>query len=115
MTVNRIQRVNQLIKEKIAQIILKEADFPVGVLVTVTRVNTSSDLRDSNIFVSVFPERERVKTVGFLNKKIYNFQGKINKLLRMRPVPRIKFLEEKETVEAAKIEEILEELKKEEK
>jgi ribosome-binding factor A len=31
----------------------------------------------------------------------------------MRPIPRIKFLEEKETVEAGRIEELLEELKKE--
>jgi len=33
----------------------------------------------------------------------------------MRPIPRIKFLEEKKTREAGRIEEILEELKKGEK
>lgn len=111
----RIQRVNSLIKREISQLLLREVEFPSGVLVTVTRVETSPDLEESNAWVSVFPEEGAKKIVDFLNRKIYFLQQKINQRLKMRPIPKIKFLEEGKTSEADKIEEILEQLKKEEK
>ena len=53
---NRIPKVNELIKREISKMILKEIEFPKDVLVTVTRVQTSSNLSDSNIYISVLPE-----------------------------------------------------------
>jgi ribosome-binding factor A len=115
MSKERAQRVNQLIKEEISKIIRKEMDFSPSFLVTVTRVETSENLRDTNVFVSVLPEAGLSRTMSVLRKGAGFLQGKINKVLRMRPLPRLNFLGEKETVEAAKIEEILERLKKDER
>jgi ribosome-binding factor A len=111
----RVQRVNELIREQISRIILREIEFSPGILATVTRVETSSDLRDANVFISVLPEEKRSKTVDFLNRRIGFLQREINKLLRMKPLPRLNFLEEKETVQAGRIEEILVRLKNQEK
>lgn len=111
----RIQRVNQLIKRELSQLILREANFPKNILVTITRVITSPNLTEGNVFISAVPDKEIKKVLEILNRRIYDFQQKINRRLRMRPVPRIKFLEDKEAAEAGRIEEILEELKKEEK
>ena len=44
----RIQRLNQLIKKEVAQLILREIEFPKDVLVTVTRAEVTLDLRESN-------------------------------------------------------------------
>lgn len=110
----RIQRINQLIKEQISRIILREIEFSPGILVTVTRVETSSDLRDTNVFVSVLPEENLSKTVSFINRKAGLLQREINKLLKMKPLPRLNFLEEKETAQAGRIEEILADLKNQE-
>lgn len=115
MSLKRIQRFNQLIKKEISQIFLREIEFSAGILVTVTRVETAEDFLDSNIFVSVFPEENFSKTMDFLNRKTSFLQKKINKVLRIRPLPRLHFLPERETVKAGRIEEILEQLKKEEK
>ena len=41
----RILKVNQLIKKELSQIILKEAEFPKEVLVTLTRVETLPNLQ----------------------------------------------------------------------
>jgi ribosome-binding factor A len=112
MSKERAQRVNQLIKEEISKIIRKEMDFGPSLLLTVTRVETSENLRDTNVFVSVLPEEGLYQTISVIKKATGFLQGKINKVLRMRPLPRLNFLAEKETVEAAKIEEILERLKK---
>ncbi|MFH1036811.1 MAG: 30S ribosome-binding factor RbfA [Patescibacteria group bacterium] len=111
----RIQRVNALIKEEISQIILKEIEFSPGVLVTVTRAETTDDLRDSNVFISVLPDKDLSKIVDFLNRRAGFLQSKINKVLRMKPIPRLKFVQERETAEAGRIEELLEQLKKESK
>lgn len=111
----RLQRVNQLIKKEISQLLLQEIEFPQDVLVTITRVETSADLRDCNVWISVLPEEKLKRVLEILNKNIYILQQKLNKRLRMKPLPRIKFLEEKKTREAGRIEEILEKLKREEK
>jgi ribosome-binding factor A len=111
----RIERVNQLIKEELSGIILREIELPAGILLTLTRVETSVDLNQTKVFISVIPENKRKRVLKALEKSIYDLQQKLNKRLNMRPVPRIWFVEEKETAEAGRIEEILEELKKEKK
>ena len=111
----RIPQVNQLIKEELSQIILKEIDFSRDILVTITRVETTKDLISAKVFISVMPEEKSSLVFATLNHQIYFLQQKLNKRLKMRPIPKIEFREEKTTVEAAKIEEILAKLKKEEK
>lgn len=111
----RIQRVNQLMRREVSQLLLREFEFPKDILVTVTRTETTPDLKESKIFISVMPEEEIEKIIQILNKKIYFLQQKINKRLKMKLLPKLKFLPEKMTVEAGRIEEILEKLKKEEK
>lgn len=109
--IKRIQRLNSLIQREISQILLKEFDFSLDLLVTITRVEVSVDLIDCGVWVSVFPEAKRKKVMEFLNNKIYFIQQKLNQRLRMRPIPKIRFLEETLTSEAAKVENILEKLK----
>ena len=54
----RIQQVNQLIKEELGQIILREGGFSKNVLVTITRVETTRNLIDTKVYVSVLPETQ---------------------------------------------------------
>lgn len=107
----RIQRVNQLLKREISQIFLREIEFPSGTLVTVTRVESSSNLIQAKVYVSCMPEERASEILRILNQRIYNIQQILNKRLEMRPIPRIKFLEEKETKEAGRIEELLKRVK----
>ena len=109
----RIQRLNELIKEELGKILLREGNFPKGVLVTITRVETSANLSEANVWISVLPEDQTEKIVVILNKIIYHFQQKINKTIRIKFVPKIRFLIETKTKEAARIEELLEKIEKE--
>jgi len=115
MNSERIQRVNRLIKTEISQILFREVEFYSGVLITVTRVETSVNLSQAKVYISCLPEEKASEVFQILNQQVYELQQKLNQRLRMRPIPRIKFMEEEETREAGKIEEILEKLKKEEK
>lgn len=103
---NRIQRINQLLKEELGKILLREADFS-EVLATVTRVETASNVQEAKVFVSVMPENKTDEVFNFLNRNIYNIQQELNKRLLMRPVPKIIFKKEGKTKEAARIEELL--------
>lgn len=107
---NRIERVNELIRTTVAEIISRELELPLGVFVTIVKVDTSRDLRYARVFVSVFPEKKFGKTMEYLQKKIYLVQGLLNKKLHMKPLPRLEFLTDKTEVEADKIEKILKEL-----
>jgi len=108
----RIPRVNQLIKKELSQIVLKEIEFPKGVLVTVTRVETSLDLNQAKVFISSLPESHTERVLSILNRQIYFIQQKLNKRLKMKFIPKIEFREEKKTREAGEVEGILERLKK---
>ena len=103
--------INQLIKKEISNIILKEVDIERSVLITVTRVETSSNLIQSKVYVSVFPEESFERAFNFLNRNIFHLQQELNKRLSMRPVPKIIFKKEEKAKEAGRVEEILEELK----
>ncbi|MBU3934539.1 30S ribosome-binding factor RbfA [Patescibacteria group bacterium] len=111
----RIERINSLVEKELGQIILKEIEFPKDVLATLTRVKTSIDLANAKVYIAVLPPSQTEKVLGILNKMIYELQKILNKRLRMRPVPKIRFVEEEQNEEAAKIEGILEGLKNEEK
>ena len=108
----RIQQVNQLIKKEISKIFLREVDFPEKTLITVTRVETTANLKQSKVYISLIPENKIKSVFQILNKQIYQLQQRLNQRLNMRPVPRIYFVEEKETLKAGRIEEILVRLKK---
>jgi ribosome-binding factor A len=107
---SRINRVNELIRTTVAEIIAREVELPLGSFVTVAKVDTSRDLRYARVFVSVFPEKGFGKTMELLRKSLYLIQGALNKKLHMKPLPRLEFVADKTEAEADKIEKILKEL-----
>jgi len=110
-TEQRIKRINELLKRQVGRTILEEVDFPNNVLVTVSGVETSQDVTHCKVFVSVFPEAEMRNVLTVLGKVIYFIQQALNKSLKMRPVPKIRFVEETEIPIAQRVENILEKIK----
>jgi ribosome-binding factor A len=107
---SRLDRVNKLIKTTLAEIISREIELPSGIFATVTRVDTSRDLRYAKVFISVFPEKKFGTIMKHLKKKIYPMQGMLNKKLHMKPLPRIEFIPDRTEAEADKIEKLMKEL-----
>ena len=111
MPTNRIDRVNSLLEHEISMILLKDFDFPQGILVTLTHVECSANLFEAKVFVSVFPEDKMQRILGILRKAVYTIQRKINRTLKMRPIPKIIFVEDKNIAKADRVEELLAKLK----
>ena len=121
---NRILRLNEVLKKELCQIFLKEIEFPDNVLVTITRVETLPNLSEAEVYISVMPTHQKFlnksldkpkseskKVLRILGSQVYKIQQMINHKLRIRRIPKIRFCEEKEVCQAARIEEILEEIK----
>ena len=120
----RIEKVNSLLEQEIGKIILREFYFP-EVMVTLTRADCSANLFESKIrllpniykynFISCYPDKKIDEIVKTLNKNVARIQHEINRKLRMRPVPKIKFAKDKEMSKVGRVEELLCQLKKDEK
>lgn len=106
----RIEQINKLIREKISKLILREIEFPKGVLVTVTRVKTSADLKYAQIFVSVLPFKYGQKILKLLKKNTSHLQSLLGEKLTIKFTPKINFSLDTTEEEAEKIEEILKEI-----
>ena len=103
----RIQKVNKLIKCHLGEIFLKELSLKSGLFLTISKVDTTPDLRYTQVFVSVFPYKEGGYAMKTLSKKIYFIQGLLNKKLAMRPLPKITFHLDSTEEKADEIEKIL--------
>ncbi|HAT74219.1 MAG TPA: 30S ribosome-binding factor RbfA [Candidatus Moranbacteria bacterium] len=106
----RIERINELIKQHTNNIILKDLSLKDGVFITIAKVDTTPDLRYTRVFVSVFPEKEISYAMKTLEKEVFQIQGKLNKKLHMRPLPKIEFRLDMTESQADKIEKILREI-----
>jgi len=109
----RIEKVNAFIKKELGSIILKEVDIFPDILLTITRVESSSNLIEAKVYLSILPEEKTEEVINLLKRKIYFIQQMLNKKLQIRPVPKIIFVKESRTAEASRIEELLREIDKE--
>lgn len=107
---DRINKVNELVRKHVDDIILKDLSLKDGVFITIAKVDTSPDLRYTRVFVSIFPEKEISYALKTLSKEIFDIQGKLNKKLSMRPLPKIEFRLDMTESEADKIEKLLKEI-----
>jgi len=87
----RLKKINELIKQEVGNLIIRELDLSREVLITVTKTEVSADLRYADVSISVLPSRKKQSTLKPLNKSVYSIQQKLNKKLIMKPAPKIRF------------------------
>ncbi len=100
---DRLNKINELIKQEVGKIIIRELDIPRNVLVTITRTKTEPNLRKSTIFITTFPERLGKDVILELELGIYDIQKALNRKLNMKPVPKIEFKIDKQSQTEQKI------------
>ena len=108
---HKIERINELIRQELGKIILEEEEMEPGILATIMAVDCSQDLRHSNITLSVFPSEKGPTILKRLDSHIFNLQQKLNKKLKMNPVPKIRFILTLAESESQKIDALIEKTK----
>lgn len=109
----RLEKLNILLQEEIARILDEELEFPARNLVTVTKASISKDVHYGIIFVSVLGENPQ-KCLEKLRKNTHLVQQLLNRRLRIRPVPKIRFTVDEGEMQREKVEKYLADLKRKE-
>jgi ribosome-binding factor A len=87
----RMRRVNEALREVLSEGIGELKDPRIG-FVTVTGVETSPDLRQARVYVSVMGSvRKRDATLAGLQSSHGVLQGRINRELRLKRTPQLTF------------------------
>src|SRR5437762_8698058 len=87
----RMRRVNEAVRQVLSEALGELKDPRIG-FVTVTGVETSSDLREARVFVSVLgTERRRERTLEGLAAAHGVLQARIGRELRMKRTPQLAF------------------------
>ncbi len=110
----RTQRVNQLLKEEIARLLLRDVkDARIGA-VTVTAVRVSPDLMQANVYVQV-PGDDTRKTEALegLASAAGYMRSRLGRELRIRRSPELRFIIDRTQEHAARIHELLAEVESE--
>jgi ribosome-binding factor A len=90
---HRIERVNELIRAEISNLLLRETKDPrLSGYVSINAVQTSLDLRHAKVLVSCVCEEEKKKDIlDALHHSSGFFRSELAKHLKMRRVPELHF------------------------
>ncbi len=103
MSVARLDKINELILHKLAEIINREIGVP-NVLVTVVFVKCSEDLNYSTVGVSVLPESYAGTVLEALRKKAGMMSQTLRKNSKLGRVPKLNFVFDSTEVKASILE-----------
>ena len=107
MAHSRIDQINELLRAALGDIFRKEVSLKQGVLVTISKVETTRDLRHANVSLSIFPETEELYAMQTMNKELAHIQKTLYTKLYMKPLPRIHLLPDHTEQKADVIEKLL--------
>lgn len=108
MSQTRVEKVQELMKQEISEIILRELKDPRIGFVTVTQVACTGDLREAKVYVSIMGRDEQVKasweglmsSLGFIRREV-------GRRIRLRFTPEIRFALDRSLDYSAHIQELL--------
>ena len=90
----RIERLNSLIRRDVSELLRYEVKDPrVSGVVSVTKVDTSSDIQHAKVFVSVYGDlREKEATISALQSAAGFIRRQLRGRLETRNVPVLRFI-----------------------
>lgn len=109
MAVDRMRKVNEQIRSKVAESLSRDVELPLDTFVTVVSVETSRDLRFATVFVMVLPDGKRVSTMKKLAGQKHVVQRALANALKMKFTPKIHFEFDEAGIRGQRIYDILDE------
>ncbi len=107
MSERRIAQVSALLEQRLGEILLREFEVPPGILLTITKVQTSSDRDHAEVWVSVYPESQAAETFEQLKKKRGLLQHLLHQELIMEHPPEIHWHLDIGEIKAAEVEALI--------
>lgn len=108
----RTDRINELIRQELGRFILEEVELPADSLVTITKVETTPDLKTSKIYITTLPDKLRGTILELLNKRSRHLYELLKTELETKFVPNLTFVIDEQELFANQVEQILDEINK---
>lgn len=88
----RLERVRELLKRELGEIIRREIPLSQAGLITVNEVGVAADLKSAVVYVGVIgtPD-QRKRAAALLEKESKRFQGMIGRAVVLKYTPHLKF------------------------
>jgi len=108
----RSQRVGDLLRKEIADIIIYKLKDPRIGFVTVTGVDVTDDLKIAVVYISILKEEEKKTTLDILNSAKSFIRAELSKRLRLKFIPSIEFRLDSSIEYGSRIETLLNDIRK---
>ena len=110
---HRLQRVRELLKREIGEVIRREIPVAEAGLVTVNDVDVAGDLRVATVYIGILGNSEQQRTgLALLQKSRPRIQSLVAKAVILKYTPQLRFVVDDSVVRGNRVLEILAELEK---
>ncbi|MEW5908110.1 MAG: ribosome-binding factor A [Patescibacteria group bacterium] len=103
----RQEKVSSVLKNIIASFL--QSDPFYGIIISVTRIEISGDLKKAKVFISIFPSEKEKEILDSLHKKRNDLREFIKSRLKMKFLPHLEIEIDKGEKARQKIDKILKE------
>lgn len=110
----RMEKVNSQIKRQLMEIVQREIDDPDLNFLSITRVETTSDLQESKVYYSLLDESKHEKAKEALENMKGLIRGFLGKRIRLKFLPQLNFILDDSMKYSIDIHQRIEDIKKEE-
>lgn len=111
MPTHRMAQVDEVLRRTLAGLLERELEFPPGVVVTVTRVQTAADFSTAKVWVSVLPAEQSAAALKRLTAALPELQRLVAAASAFQFMPRLKLMRDASEERAARIMKLLDELR----
>lgn len=107
----RQQKVQELLKEEISDILLRDFKDPRLGFVTIIDTEVTSDMRHAKVFVSIMgTEQERKDNIDVLNHAKWHIRTAFMKRVCMKTIPELEFVLDTSVDKSIRILELLQQI-----
>ena len=107
----RMQRVRELLKREIGEVIRREFHVSEAGLITVNDVDVAGDLHSALVFISILGNADQQKRgMALLTRHRKRIQGLVGRAVVLKYTPTLKFLMDDSVVRGNRVLQIIEEL-----
>ncbi len=103
----RMQRIADLIRTALAEILHQEREDERFRYVSITRVSVSRDLHHAKIYVSFMPEEKVQDRIKTLNQAVKQLRYQLAQSIKLRITPELRFYYDDSSVKGQRIVDLL--------
>ena len=110
---HRLERVNEVIKRELSEIVSREINFSAQTLVTIHAVDITADLRQCHVFVSVIGKTDQgARVIAELEEHRGMLQRELAKRVVLKYTPKLRFVRDDSIERGNRVLQILDELER---